>query len=209
MNLLAHDYGVPEDLEEAARVIAAGNTIPVDYGCIDGKVFLHTCFMGLPVRIGRHREDMRGKMNPFDRLRLVFHALRSLAKDPQLTLVPEGGEAPPRMESPSYALLVGTMDDKMLPRPVRQTVTGGQMTVFAIHPDSGVDIARLVVKGAFGFLSEDEDVDKYVVRSCEVSGPRRKLRAMLDGEDVLVASPAAVSIVSGEVEVFSAPRDAS
>ena len=209
MNLLAYDYGVPEDLEEAAKVIAAGHTRPVDYGAIDGKVFLHTCFMGLPVRIGRHREDMRGKMNAWDRVRLALHAIRSLAKDPELTLTAEGGDAPAQLSSTSYAVLVGTMDDKLLPRPVRKTINGGTMTIFAIHPDSGADIARLALKGAFGFLSEDADVDKFLANTCDVAGPRRRLRAMLDGEDVLVHSPAHIAIVTGEVDVFAPEQEAA
>lgn len=207
MNLLAHDYGVPEDPQEAARVIAAGTTIPVDYGLIDDKLFLHTCFMGLPVRIGRHREDMRGKMSPWDRIRLVLHAISSLAKDPKLTLKASGGDASERMVSPSYAILVGTIDDKLLPRPVRASVTGGVMTIYAIHPNNGVDIARMVVKGAFGFLAGDEDVDKVIASSAAISGPRRRLRAMLDGEDVLVASPARIRVVSGEVDIIAPPPE--
>lgn len=209
MNLLAHDFGVPEEPAEAAKVIAAGHTIPVDYGCIDDNVFLHTCFTGLPVRIGRHREDLRGKGNLLDRLRLGIHAIRSLTRDPDLIIKAETRDGARDMVSPSYAILVGTIGDQMIPRPVRATVNGGDMTVFAIHPDSGADLARMVLKGAFGFLSGDSDVDKFIARSATIEGPRRNLQAMLDGEHVLLASPSTVSIISGDVEVFAPEKKAA
>ena len=207
MNLLALDFGIPEDPEEAAKVIAAGHTRPVDYGLIDGRLFLHTCFTGLPVRIGRHREDRRGKMSAADRIRLAFHAVTTLARDPKIrvTAVLDDGER--TMESPSYAILVGTIGDQLLPRPRRESVTGGVMTVFAIHPHTSGDIARLILKGAFGFLASDEDVDKLMADRVTMKGPRRRLHAMLDGEHMLLRSPAEVEVVSGEIDVF-APMEA-
>ncbi len=206
MNLLATDYGIPEDVEAAARVIADGHLLSVDCGDVDGHLFLHTLFTGLPVRMGVHREARRGKLRMLDRIRLAAHAITTLPRDPKLTMevATEAGER--TIVSPSFAVIVGTMSDNLLPRPHRDTVSGGLMTVFAIHPDSGVDVARLVVRGAFGQLAEDPDVDKMVGTAADLRGPRRRMHAMLDGEDALITSPCKVRIRTGEVQVF-APKE--
>lgn len=208
MNLCAVDFGIPENPAEAARVIARGHTIAVDYGTIDGKVFLHSLFTGLPARIGIHREARRGKLTLVDRLRLGIHAVTTVARDPNSTLTAETDDGPVTLNAQSFALLVGTIGDDMLPRPRRQSVSGGLMTAFAIHPETGIDVARMVLRGAAGQLAADTHVDKCIVRKASISNRRRRMHAMLDGEGALIASPCTVEIVSGEVEVF-APKEAA
>jgi len=203
MNLCAVDFGIPENPAEAARVIAAGHTIGVDYGTIDGHVFLHSLFTGLPARIGIHREARRGKLTLLDRLRLAIHAVTTVARDPTSTLTAETDDGPITLNAQSFALLVGTIGDEMLPRPRRQSVSGGLMTAFAIHPESGIDVARMMLRGAAGQLAADAHVDKTVVRKATIRTPRRRMHAMLDGEGALIASPCTVEIVSGEIEVFA------
>ncbi|WP_075221943.1 diacylglycerol/lipid kinase family protein [Acuticoccus yangtzensis] len=206
MNLLALDFGIPEDPDEAAQVIASGHTRNVDYGCVENHVFLHTLFTGLPVRIGVHREARRGKMSALDRIWLAAHALTTLPRDPKLSLSAlrdEGGMT--ELTSPSFALLVGTLGTQMLPRPRRETVDGGNMTIFAIHPKTGADVARMLLRGAFGQLASDDQIDKVVATRATIKGPRRRMHAMLDGEDTLIPSPAEVTIVQGEIQVFAPP----
>ena len=203
MNLLANDYGVPEDREAAAEAIARGHTEDVDVGVIGGRVFLHTAFTGLPVRIGVHRERRRGSLSLIRKAALAIHALTTLPRDPILTLqgkAPDGGEID--LECPSFAVVVGTLDEQLLPRPHRASVTGGVLTLFALYPDSGVDVARLVVRGAIGDLAADEDVDQMALRSGTLRGPRRRMRAMLDGEATLIGSPAEIEVEVGGITIF-------
>ncbi|WP_108658456.1 diacylglycerol/lipid kinase family protein [Acuticoccus kandeliae] len=206
MNLLAHDYGIPIDPIEATKVITGGHTREVDYATIGDNVFLHAAFTGLPVRIGVHREHRRGRMRMLDRIWLGLHALATLPRDPNhvLTATTPDGETR-TMTARSFAIVVGTLDPMLLPVPHRASVTGGKLTVFALHPESGVDFARLLVRGAFGALADDPHVEQLIVTSAEIRGPRRRLHAMLDGERVLVPSPCPIEVHSGEVSVFAKP----
>jgi diacylglycerol kinase family enzyme len=208
MNLLARDFAIPEDPEEAARVIAEGHTRAFDYALLDGHVFLHAALTGLPVRIGVHREQRRGRMRIVDRVALGLHALTTLPRDPELTVtgIDEEGRTV-EARSPSFAFVVGRLERQLLPRPHRSDVAAGVMTLFALHPDTGLDVARLLLRGAVGQIAEDPAVDQFVVRSAEIRGPRRRMHAMLDGESRLVKSPCAVEIRSGEVSVFAPPPE--
>lgn len=207
MNLLARDYGIPEDPAEAARVIAEGHTIDVDYALLDGHVFLHAAMTGMPVRIGVHRENRRGRMRLLDSISLAFHAITTLPRDPVLRVT--GTDAEGRTvetEAPTIVLVVGTLEPHLLPMPHRNSVSGGQITMFALHPGSGVDVARMLLRGAFGDLAQDPGVERQLLRSAEIRGPRRRTHAMLDGESRLVRTPCAVEIRTGEVQVFAPQR---
>ncbi len=93
MNLLARDYDIPLDVDAALDVIARGHARPVAAASLDGHLFLHSAFIGMPVRIGTHREARRGALGILERLRLVVHALRSLRRDPLFGVRPvEAGE---------------------------------------------------------------------------------------------------------------------
>lgn len=207
MNLLATDLDVPEDIAGAAAVIAAGHRRAVDFAVVDGHVFVHSLFTGLPVRIGRHREARRGRMTPMDRVGLLAHALTTLPRDPKLWLKAQTGDGTRSVVSQSFAICVGTISTQLLPRPHRLDIANGVMTVFALQPDSGADVAKMLFHGAIGQLAEDSSVELLVATSAKIAGSRRRIHAMLDGEALLIRSPCTVEIRSGEIEVF-APKEA-
>lgn len=206
MNLLATDFGIPVDRAEAVQLIAAGKTRPIDAGAIDGHLFLHTALTGLPVRIGVHREHRRGRLTVFDKVWLVVHAIATLGRDPKLKMTVEG-EGGVAMESGTFAFVVGTLKaGHVLPRPLRQ-LSSGKLTALSLHPESGLDLARMVVRGAFGDLVTDSDVDVVVIERARLSGLRRKSHAMLDGESVFLTLPSVIEVRHDAIEVF-APADA-
>lgn len=204
MNLLATDYGVPTDRREAAKVIANGHRRAVDVGTVGDTLFLHAALTGLPVRLGVHREHLRGKLTLWDKVRLILHALTTLPRDPSVVLEAEAEDGRSiTMKSKSFALVVGRLEDhSILPHPHRTAVTGGVLTVFALHPKTGGDVARMVLRGALGSLAEDPSVDRVLIRRGTLSTPRRRMRAMLDGEATLLGRRSTVEVHAGELEVF-------
>jgi len=206
MNLLATDFGIPVDRAEAVRLIAAGRTRPIDAGAIDGHLFLHTALTGLPVRIGVHREHRRGRLTVFDKIWLGIHAIGTLGRDPKLKLAVEGTTGKP-LESGTFAFLVGTLKaGTVLPRPLRD-LSAGKLTAFSLRPETGIDLARMVVRSAFGDLVTDPDVDAVVIERGKLSGLRRKSHAMLDGESVFLTLPSVIEVRPGAIDVFAPPDD--
>lgn len=57
-NFFARSLGVPQDLEEAARVILDGSDLPVDIGEINGKVFINNASLGIYAAILDQRETV-------------------------------------------------------------------------------------------------------------------------------------------------------
>ena len=211
MNLLAEDYGIPLDWNAAARVIAAGHRRAVDCAVLSGHVFLHAALLGMPARMGLHREKRRGRLSMADRLALAVHAMATLGRDPVLELTahdPDGGTV--KRSARTFAILVGTLAPHLLPRPQRAEVAAGIMTGFAVRTGSRIDFARMVLRGAFGDIAEDPAVDTVRLSAGRIDGPRRRIHVMLDGEGRLVRLPCQIAILSGEVEVLApAPSSSS
>ena len=59
MNLLARDIGVPLELDEAVRALAAGEIKAVDAAEVNGHVFLNHSVLGLYPRLVEEREHTR------------------------------------------------------------------------------------------------------------------------------------------------------
>ncbi|MEM8853657.1 MAG: diacylglycerol kinase family protein, partial [Pseudomonadota bacterium] len=196
MNLLAQDYGIPLEREEAADVIAAGHTRTVDGGLIDGKVFLHSAFLGFPARIGTHRERRRGNLGVGQRVMLAAHALSTLRRDPHMTVTVENDtdDGPKTLRSNSFALIVGGLGERPLAVPFREGINAGHVTILALHIHTGLEAARLIVKGVAGQLASDPNVRSATVKRAVLTSARRRVHAMLDGESRLLRSPATITV---------------
>ena len=61
LNHFARDLGIPLDAADAARVIVAGHTIPVDVAEVNGRIFLNNSSVGLYPRIVQLRERYKAR----------------------------------------------------------------------------------------------------------------------------------------------------
>lgn len=207
MNFLAADYGVPLDREQAARAIHHCEVRAFDAGRIGDRVFLHTAFTGLPARLGVHREHLRGRLHLFDRVRLGVHALVTVGRDQRLRLEAEAPDDDVTLSSGTFAFVVGAVHGVMLPRPQREHESG-ILTAFAIDAKSGLDLARLTVRGVLGDLDNDALVQRRLIHRGILKGRRRITHAMLDGEGVRLALPAQLDLLPGAVKVIVPPDHA-
>ncbi|EYD73176.1 diacylglycerol/lipid kinase family protein [Limimaricola hongkongensis] len=57
-NFFARGYGIPEDPERAARIIAGGHSQPIDLGTVNGRVFLNNASIGVYPAILKERETV-------------------------------------------------------------------------------------------------------------------------------------------------------
>jgi len=77
-NDLARTLGLPEDLEAAADVIAAGHRRPIDIGEVNGHLFFNVASLGLSAQLAR--ELSRETKRRFGRLGYALTALKVLTR---------------------------------------------------------------------------------------------------------------------------------
>jgi YegS/Rv2252/BmrU family lipid kinase len=90
-NDLAANLGIPEDLTEAARIIAAGETRPLDIGKINDRYFVNNSAIGLETTITVIQMDMKRVQGT---IRYLLATFVGIARNPQwqIDLEWEGGE---------------------------------------------------------------------------------------------------------------------
>ncbi|MEO7192161.1 MAG: diacylglycerol kinase family protein [Vicinamibacterales bacterium] len=59
LNHFSKDLGIPQDLEQAVAVIAAGHAAPVDVGEVNGHCFVNNCSVGVYPTMVRSRERLK------------------------------------------------------------------------------------------------------------------------------------------------------
>ena len=62
LNHFAKDLNIPLVLEDAAKTIAAGHSIAVDVGEVNGRTFINNSSLGLYPHIVRHRETQQRRL---------------------------------------------------------------------------------------------------------------------------------------------------
>ena len=208
MNLLARDYGVPVDRDAALDVIAAGHTQRFDIATVNGEIFLHSAAVGLPVRIGVHRERARGRMALSTKAHLATHAARTLWRDKTLLADitdPDGTHQ--HIKSQSLVVVLGTVSGQLLPRPVRTDITDASLSVFPLNTRYALRIGEALARTVLGGISGEFGLNPYDASALHVTGPRRrhqpKLRFMLDGEKVLVRLPATVQVERSAIRILT------
>ncbi|HLG76416.1 MAG TPA: diacylglycerol kinase family protein, partial [Ktedonobacteraceae bacterium] len=77
MNNIAHSLEIPEDIDEACKIIATGTTGMIDVGMMNEHVFLEVAGVGLEAELFPAAEDIK-KTEAFSTVRGIFHGLKTL-----------------------------------------------------------------------------------------------------------------------------------
>ncbi|CAO4181240.1 diacylglycerol/lipid kinase family protein [Methylorubrum populi] len=190
MNLLAKDLGLPLDLDRAIAVLKEGRRRAVDVGRVNGHVFLINSVLGMPARMVRHREALRGgPLGLLGLLRLAAVALRHLGPYPRLPAVLSVGGR--RLRIRFRLLAVINNDYAEAPGKIlsRSQVDGGGLTLYIVRRLSPWRLARLALGFGLGRWRDLPGLERRGATRFAVSAGRRALRVMNDGEIRLIAPP--------------------
>jgi YegS/Rv2252/BmrU family lipid kinase len=129
LNHFARDLGIPNDLDEAAKLIASGTARQVDIAEVNGRAFVNNASIGLYPLMVMDRDAQRQRLGRSKRLAMLVASLRTMARfhKRRLVLTTDGGEA--RVDTPM--LFVGNNDYRLaLPSAGRRDVLDdGQLCV--------------------------------------------------------------------------------
>ncbi len=204
MNVLARDLGLPDGLAAAVDALATGHARAIDIAEVNGRCFLNAAMIGLPTRIGRHRERARGRVGLRARLALAIAALRGALRNPpmRLAIVLPGGQRW-RVWTRALAVTCNPLDETAERFPARLEMDAGTLGLYVAR-DFG---AWWVVRFALTLLlrrpwSEHGDLSSTTAPRITVLSHRRTVRLMLDGEAVLLQPPLRFRIRRGALSVL-------
>ena len=209
LNHFAKDIGMPQELEAAIEVIAAGHTRQVDAAEVNGQVFVNNSSLGVypSIVVDRERMKLRG-WNKW--VSLVMASARQFIRMRKLRVsVVVDGECR-RLKTPF--LFVGNNDYTMegFEAGSRAAVDRGTLSLYMAPGISRLGLLRFGVAAILGRLERMDEFTHLTVTDfkVETGRRRRKLRAALDGELKLMSPPLLYRSLPGSLRVLvPAPKD--
>jgi diacylglycerol kinase family enzyme len=189
LNHLARDAGIPANIEEAAKVIAAGHIREIDVAEVNGRVFVNNSSVGLypdMVMLREQEQEKRGRSKRRAMLSASWASLRHFRRH-RLWISAPGLEAPIR----TPLLFVGNnrYQVNLLGLGKREQLDQGELCLYAIRARSRLHLLWAGIRGIFGRLDQQRDFITAYVGEAEIGSDRPTLSLSLDGETARMETP--------------------
>ena len=189
LNHFARDLGIPADLDEAAKLIAAGHERRVDVAEMNGRVFINNSAIGLYPLMVRDRDVQQKRLGRSKRLAMLVASVRTLARfnHQRLTLTVNDEKA--RVDTP--LLFVGNNDYRLDIGAAgqRESLDDGQLSVLVMRKNTRRGLIAASIRALFNRAREDDMVSLENVQRLRVESHRGQLSVSLDGEVVRETPP--------------------
>lgn len=196
LNHFARDTGIPLDLGEAARVLAAGHTRALDIGVVNDHVFINNASVGAYPRLvwERSRARERGLPRPIAMTLAVTRTWLNL-RSVTARLCVDNREFVRR----TPFIFIGNSEYEVTGTDIgkRMTMTDGKLSLY-MAPRFGRGHALLLpFHVLFGTLERHERFEAMQAASIVIDMPRPRVSVALDGELRMLESPLRFSIHHG------------
>ena len=188
LNHFAKDLQIPIELDGAVQTIIAGHVIEVDFGEVNGRIFLNNSSLGLYPSIVREREKIQrlghGKWPAF-----VWAALSVLRRYPfvEIRLSVDGKE----MTLKTPFVFIGNNEYAMETLNIggRARLDAGRLSLYITNRTGRLGLIRLALRALFGGLRQEKDFLALLTDEIWLGTKHRRLRVALDGEVTVMEPP--------------------
>ena len=191
-NYFARTHGIPTELDQALHVLLTESAVPVQVGQVNGRVFLVNASLGL---YAQSLEDREGWKQQFGRSRLVALAsgVRTILRGHRsLRLSAELPDQRWTARTPTLFVGNNALQMEQVGLPQAQAIDTGRLAGVMLKPVGRWSLLALLARGAFGQLSEAEEVVHFAFRSLGVdvrAGGTRRIKVATDGEVASMTMP--------------------
>lgn len=205
LNHFARDLGLPDAIDDAAGVIAAGHVRTVDVGDVNGRPFLNNSSLGLYARLVVERERLQ-RHRHWGKWPAMMRAGWSVLRHPRTfsaVLHVDGREL--RRRTPF--VFVGN-NDYVIEGPragARTRLDDGELAVYVLRPSGPMGLVGLALRALAGRVVEGRDLDRLRATSFIVESHHRQARVARDGEVDLLDAPVHYRVRPGALRVFAPP----
>jgi len=189
LNHFARDLRIPDDIAEAAKLIAEGNWRSVDLGAMNERLFINNSAIGLYPLMVLDRELQQEKLGRSKRLAMIVASMHTLARFGHQRLVLTANDEKARVDTP--LLFVGNNDYRLdLGAPGRrESIEDGALSVFVMRKKTRRGFIAASIRALFGRERRDDMVKLENVERLKVASHRSMLAVSLDGEVVHAKPP--------------------
>lgn len=189
LNHFSKDLGIPQELEEAVRTIVAGQSILVDVGEVNGRVFLNNSSLGMYPLVVSDRLAQQHRMGRRKWLAFFWAVLHILRRYPllQARITVEGKNMSRRTPSVFVGNNVYTFSG--LDLGTRATVQDGMLGLYVSRDVGRWGLFRLLLRALGGRLHSATDFDALCAGEAWIETQHKRLLVATDGEVTAMTSP--------------------
>ena len=198
-NDLARTLGIPPDIAQAARIIAAGQTRRIDLGLVNGEPFFNVASIGLSAELARQlTQEIKRR---FGRLAYAFTALNVLsqARPFRATIVSEDGAV--RVRTLQIAVGNGRYYGGGNAVEKDATIDDEHLDLYSLEFQRAWKLALMARSFRYGEHGAWDEVRAIRAKEFDIR-TRRPRPVNADGE-IVTMTPAHFSIRPGAVTVFA------
>ena len=205
LNHFARDLAIPNDLDEAAALIASGPERRVDIAEMNGRTFINNSAVGLYPLMVVDRDLQRTRLGRSKRLAMAVASVRTLARFGHQRLSLTVNDLAAQVDTP--LLFVGNNEYKLaLPGAgQRERLDGGQLCVLVLRKKTRVGFIAATLRALIGHARHDDLVRIDDVDRLRVGSGRGHLTISLDGEVLSVKPPLDYRIRKQALRVIAPP----
>ncbi len=202
LNHFAKDLGIPLNLDEAIRIIAAGHIVKVDTGEVNGRVFLNNSSLGLYPDTVRRRELQQSRLGRGKWLAFLWAAVTSLRRYPFLHLTLTVGEK--TYQKRTLFVFIGNNAYVMQGFNIgaRAALDAGRLSLYAAHRASRLGLVVLALRAVVGRLRQAKDFDVLFAKNLTIESRHKQVRVATDGEVNQMHTPLNYRIVPRSLNVL-------
>ncbi len=189
LNHFAKDVGIPLELGEAARTIAAGHAVDVDVGEVNGRIFINNSSLGLYPHIVRHREQQQRRLGRGKWPAFLWATLTMLRRSPFLNVRLCLDDVQTQVRT-SF-VFIGNNEYVMEGFDIgkRERVDAGRLSIYLTRRRSRARVLMLAVRALIGRLQQAKDFEALTAQSIVVETRHKRLHVATDGEVTILDTP--------------------
>jgi YegS/Rv2252/BmrU family lipid kinase len=181
LNNFSKDLQIPQNIEEAVRIIAEGSVKTIDTGEVNGQIFVNNSSIGLYPHIVRRREAQQrlghGKWRS-----AFWAALKMLKRSPFFAVRLETEKGTRIVKTPF--VFVGNNEYEMdffnIGR--RAKMDDGKLSVYFLHRSGRKGLFLLILRTVFGRLRQTKDFEEIFVEEITIETRKKRVLVAFDGE---------------------------
>jgi len=191
VNLLGRDLGIPLEIEDAVKALAAADPLRIDLAEVNGRLFHSLLGLGFFARMASERQRARHQF-PFARSIAFIVALgRAVSRIGAMEVTFEADGR--RVTRRSSAILI--TNNSYREQPIkRHRLDEGLIEINVVRGARQATLLRAGFDLVAGRWRRGDKIDQIAVREITITARRSKIRASLDGEDVVLDAPLKLSV---------------
>jgi diacylglycerol kinase family enzyme len=199
-NHFARDLDIPLDREQAFEVALRGDDRRVDAGRINDRFFVNNVSLGLYPELVTRREE-RGRDYPRWKAR-IYAFYTTMRKYRHVTLALESVGHQELIRTHVFMASNNSYDlERVGIEAPRETLTGGQLSVYWLPHASRLRLARVVARYVAGRMRNLPGFRSFRTTELRVQSTQAHIKVGIDGEVFTLAAPLTMSIVPQSLTV--------